>query len=57
MVGNEDKITPPSEAIFMQEKIKDSFLKVLEYAGHLSNMANSEEFNNHLKMFVESIHV
>ena len=57
LVGNEDKITPPAEAIFMHEKIKDSFLKVLDHAGHLSNMENSEEFNNQLKRFVESIHV
>ena len=57
LVGNEDKITPPAEAIVMNEKIKGSFLKVLEHAGHLSNMENSEEFNNQLKRFVESIHV
>ena len=56
LVGNEDKITPPAEAIVMNEKIKGSFLKVLEHAGHLSNMENSEEFNYQLRRFVESVH-
>ena len=57
LVGKEDKITPPAAAYYMHEKIQGSFLKVLEHAGHLSNMENSEEFNNELKRFVESIHL
>jgi 3-oxoadipate enol-lactonase len=56
LVGNEDKITPPSEAKFIHEKIKNSFLKVLEHAGHLSNMENSEEFNYQLTKFVELVY-
>jgi len=57
LVGKEDKITPPAAAEFMHEKIKGSVLEVLENAAHLSNMENSEEFNNHLKRFIESIPV
>jgi 3-oxoadipate enol-lactonase len=56
IVGKEDRITPPAAAKFMHEKVKDSFLKVLEHSGHLSNIENSEEFNYQLRMFVESIH-
>ena len=56
MVGIEDIITPPSEAQFMHENIKDSTLKIIENAGHLSNLENSEEFNYQLRRFVESVH-
>ena len=56
IVGKEDKITPVAEAKFMHEKVKNSYLKVLEHSGHLSNMENSEEFNCQLKRFVGSVH-
>jgi pimeloyl-ACP methyl ester carboxylesterase len=55
MVGKEDKITPPAAAQFMHEKIKDSFLNIIEHAGHLSNMENPVEFNEHLKKFVANV--
>lgn len=57
MVGKEDNITPPSAAQLMHEKIKDSLLKIIENAGHLSNIENPEEFNLQLKMFVASVDV
>ena len=56
MVGNEDKITPPASARFMNENIKDSIMKILEYAGHLSNLESPYEFNVHLKRFIASIY-
>ena len=56
LVGKEDIITPPAEGQFMHERIKASTLKIIESAGHLSNIENSEEFNYQLRMFVESIH-
>jgi 3-oxoadipate enol-lactonase len=56
MVGNEDKITPPASARFMHEKIKDSILKILEYAGHLSNLESPGEFNVQLKRFIASVY-
>jgi 3-oxoadipate enol-lactonase len=52
MVGKEDEITPPSVAQMMQKKIKGSKLQVIEHAGHLSNIENSYEFNEHLIKFV-----
>ncbi len=55
MVGNEDIITPPAAARFMHEKIKGSLLKIIDNAGHLSNLENPEEFNLQLKRFVESV--
>jgi 3-oxoadipate enol-lactonase len=56
MVGKEDKLTPPSAATFMHEKIKGSLLKILDHAGHLSNMENPEEFNLQLKEFIASVY-
>ncbi len=56
MVGKEDKITPPAAAQLMHEKIKNSFLNIIEHAGHLSNLENPGDFNEHLKKFVASVY-
>jgi len=56
MVGNEDKITPLTAAQFMNEKIKESLLSIIEHAGHLSNIENPSEFNNQLEEFVSTIY-
>jgi pimeloyl-ACP methyl ester carboxylesterase len=55
MVGKEDKITPPAAAQLMHEKIKNSILKIIEDAGHLSNIENALEFNVQLKKIVKSV--
>jgi len=57
MFGKEDKLTPPSAATFMHKKIKGPLLKILDHAGHLSNMENPEEFNRQLKEFFASVYV
>ena len=56
MVGNEDIITPPAAARFMHEKIKGSLLKIIDHAGHLSNLENPEEFNLQLRQFLASVY-
>jgi 3-oxoadipate enol-lactonase len=56
MVGNEDKITPPAAARFMHEIIEGSLLKIIDHAGHLSNLENPDEFNVQLKRFVASVY-
>lgn len=56
MVGKEDKITPPSAAQMMHEKIEDSMLKIIEHAAHLSNIENPLEFNNQLEEFVPTVY-
>ena len=56
LVGKEDKITPPAAAQFMFEKIQGSFLKIIEHAGHLSNLENPGEFNIQLKKFIASVY-
>lgn len=52
MVGKKDVITPPEVALLMHEKIKDSIFKMIDHAGHLSNMENSKEFNKQLSGFL-----
>lgn len=56
MVGKEDKITPLSDSEWMQKKIINSFLKIIENAGHLSNLENPKDFNNHLSAIVSLIY-
>lgn len=56
LVGSEDKITPPAAAGFMHERIKGSMLKIIDHAGHLSNLENPGEFNDQLKKFIASVY-
>lgn len=55
MVGKEDKITPQEDAEFLHYNIKGSQLEILPYAGHLANLENTHEFNEHLKKFIDSV--
>ena len=55
MVGKEDEITPPAVALLMHEKIYGSTIQIIDHAGHLSNLENSKEFNNHLTAFLSLI--
>ena len=56
LVGKKDKITPSSVAQMMHEKINGSFLHIISHAGHLSNIENPYDFNEQLRMFVESVY-
>ncbi len=53
--GKEDKITPPEKAQFLHENIADSELHIIENAGHLSNMEETEIFNDRLKNFLDAL--
>lgn len=52
IVGENDKVTPPSEAELMHSKIRGSKLAVIRGAGHISNLENAPEFNSALKAFL-----
>ncbi len=52
MVGKEDVITPVTAAEFLKEHIKDSSLHIVQQAGHLPNLENTEDFNFQLKLFL-----
>lgn len=53
LVGDEDKVTPVSEATLMQKNIKNSKLVILEKTGHLSNLEKPNEFSKHLQNFLD----
>jgi len=53
--GREDEVTPLLESEFMHEHIKGSQLKIIENAGHVSNLEHPEEFNKYLHDFLNSL--
>jgi len=55
MVGRHDTLTPVLAAKNMHDRIKDSSFKVIEDAGHLSNLEQPEIFFGHLVEFVEMV--
>lgn len=55
MVGKEDKITPIAAAQQMHENIRDSTLKIIQHAGHVTNLENPTAFNFQLVKFLELV--
>lgn len=55
VVGEEDTITPRSEAEGLQRGIGGSELAAIPRAGHLANMENPAEFNRRLRSFLDGL--
>ncbi|HEU4710771.1 MAG TPA: alpha/beta fold hydrolase [Pyrinomonadaceae bacterium] len=55
VAGREDAITPPADSEAMHSKIAGSRLIVIENAGHVSNLEQTEQFNDALLAFLSSI--
>ncbi|MEN3038755.1 MAG: alpha/beta fold hydrolase [Candidatus Kryptonium sp.] len=55
VVGEDDALTPPSLAQSLHAKIKNSQIVVIPSAGHLSNVENSEKFNEAIISFLNRI--
>jgi len=55
VAGREDAITPPADSEAMHAKITGSRLIVIENAGHVSNLEQTEQFNDALLAFLNSI--
>ena len=53
--GREDAVTPLAQSQFMHEHIDGSVLKIIENAGHVSNLEQPETFNKYLLDFVNSL--
>ena len=53
VVGEEDAITPVAEAEALQRGVAGSRLAVIPRAGHLSSLENPDEFNRHLRDFLD----
>jgi 3-oxoadipate enol-lactonase len=52
IVGNYDKLTPPTVMQAMQTRIGGSELTILPDAGHMSNLENTKEFNEVMLEFL-----
>ncbi|MCA1849465.1 MAG: alpha/beta fold hydrolase [Acidobacteria bacterium] len=55
IVGREDALTPPAEAELMHREIRGSRLRVIEGAGHISNVERPAEFNRALVEFLDAL--
>lgn len=55
LCGKEDTVTPPDQAQFLQNNIANSRLYSMENAGHLSNVEQPDEFNQHVTNFISDL--
>jgi 3-oxoadipate enol-lactonase len=55
IMGDEDAIISRDKAEFLHLQIKDSQLKFIPGAGHLSNMEKPDLFNSYIKHFMEEL--
>ncbi len=55
LVGEEDTLTPPSDARLMAARIPDSRMLVIPEAGHISNLENPRAFNTALRGFLAEL--
>ena len=55
--GREDVVTPLPQSDYMHEHIKGSLLRIIENAGHVSNLEHQYEFNKILFDFLTSLKV
>lgn len=55
LCGKDDTITPLSQSEYLRNKISNSIFHSIDKAGHLSNLEQPEEFNNHFNNFLFSI--
>ena len=53
--GREDALIPLAKAEYLHANIQDSTLKIINHAGHVSNLEQAQEFNKHLCEFVTTI--
>jgi len=55
LVGELDKLTPPSLSAKMRDNLRNAEFHIIPGAAHLSNLENPEEFNNHLLSFLNKL--
>jgi len=53
--GREDAVTPLAQSEFMHKHIKGSILKIIDDAGHVSNLEQPDAFNKHLIDFLNTL--
>lgn len=57
LVGRKDALTPVADSELMHREIGGSRLRVIEGAGHVSNLERPEEFNRELLKFLNDVEV
>ncbi len=55
IAGREDIPTPVIHSFYLKEELPDSRFKVIEKAGHLSNLEKPEEFNKSIEEFLQKL--
>ena len=55
--GKEDSVTPLAQSEAMKKAISGATLKVIDNAGHVSNLEQPHEFNKHLSDFLKAINI
>jgi pimeloyl-ACP methyl ester carboxylesterase len=55
LCGKEDTVTTPEQAQILQNNITNSRLYSIENAGHMSNLEQPNEFNQHLTNFISRL--
>ena len=55
LVGREDPITPVADSDKMHRDIAGSRLVVIDHAAHVSNLERTEQFNNEMVQFLNSL--
>ncbi len=55
LVGEHDRVTPPSSAVALAGDLPDGRLEIIEEAGHMPMMEAHVEFNRRLERFAESV--
>lgn len=53
--GREDIVTPLAQSEYMNDEIEVSTLYIIENAGHVSNLEQSNEFNKQLADFLATL--
>lgn len=54
MCGKQDVVTVPAQSEFLKENITGSKLHIIDYAGHMTNLEQPDDFNKHLAEFINT---
>lgn len=55
LCGKQDTVTPAAQSEYLNKNIKDSFIHLIDNAGHLSNLEKADEFNHYLSYFIHDM--
>ena len=55
LCGKLDTVTPAAQSVYLNKNIKDSFIHLIDNAGHLSNLEKADEFNHYLSYFIHDM--